>query len=293
MPDDIPRDWQVLISRPAELDRVLSPREGPFLYRGQSNPAWTLKPGIERDRDPNHAKRVDAALPLREQRIITECQKRLADLEPPLTEDNNVEWLNRIQHYGGKTRLLDVTSDPLIAVWFALDDPSKECQRNTEIAVWRFQTEFVLQTARDCLCCESDGDRFDQLLNRHLKIEMEENPHTSAAGIGQTGLLQTGRGFTTLPEAIVHLPPAQHYHHSRAKAQKASFLAQTGVVRNFFKVMEGQFGAARVPEDIAQFIITLDATMHAEIRQRLADEGINGTALFPEEPVPRSRRCVE
>lgn len=290
MPGEIPTKWQLPISTPGELDRFLSSEGGPFLYRGQCNPRWTPDPGIERGRNTEDARQVDVTLPLHEKRIITESRESLARVGPALTEDNNVEWLNRIQHYGGKTRLLDVTSDPLIAIWFALDDQSNECQPRTQVAVWRFRTEFVLSTARDRL--QSEPDRFSDLLNRHLQIEMEKNPYNAVVGWAVSGLAECGRGFTDLPEAIINLLPDPRYGHDRTIRQKASFLVQTGVLRNFFSVLMEQFHSAGVPEDIAQFIIKLDTTMRIEIRQRIADAGIDRASLLPKEPVPRSSRCV-
>lgn len=176
MPGHVPTEWRVPISSPSELDRFLSRHHEAFLYRGQCNADWTLRPTIERGLEPQDANHVDVSLPLREKRIIIECRNRLAGLEPPLIEKNNVEWLNRIQHHGGKTRLLDVTSDPLIALWFALGDQMETFQHETAIAVWRIRTELVLETAREYLRSEPESDQFGQLLNQHLEIRDGRKP---------------------------------------------------------------------------------------------------------------------
>lgn len=51
---------------------------GKYLYRGQCNPNWTLRPTIERDLTSFDHRPVDITLPLREKSIVTECRKRLA-----------------------------------------------------------------------------------------------------------------------------------------------------------------------------------------------------------------------
>ncbi len=83
-----------------------------FVFRGQANHYWTLQPSIYRSFDY-----------IRYQTSVYE--KYLLDYKPkipnpPLTHTTyDMEWLMLCQHYEVPTRLLDWTSEILIALFFA------------------------------------------------------------------------------------------------------------------------------------------------------------------------------
>jgi len=84
-------------------------------FRGQANSGWPLTPTIYRYSD---FKRYQAIIHERDL-----LKTRPLNSTPPLTHTSyEVEWLMVCQHYEVPTRLLDWTSDILIALFFACSD---------------------------------------------------------------------------------------------------------------------------------------------------------------------------
>jgi hypothetical protein len=96
----------------------LSLDDSSIRFRGQANSSWTLQPsiyrfsGFQRYQTVNYERHVLDAKPP-------------APL-PPLTHtEYPLEWLMVSQHYGVPTRLLDWSTDILIALYFACNDESQ------------------------------------------------------------------------------------------------------------------------------------------------------------------------
>jgi hypothetical protein len=113
------------------------------LFRGHREESWSLVPKIARLK-----LRDDRDLLSAEQAMLAEFRGRaLPHLEfQPRT---NWEWLAVAQHFGMATRLLDWTTNPLAALWFAIEGPSK---RESRAAVWIFHTfasDYVADTEKE------------------------------------------------------------------------------------------------------------------------------------------------
>jgi len=113
-----------------------------FVYRGQSSANWPLETKIERD-IPNEYKRI-IGLQVCEQDILQRFKRRSHHhlLTPDIpAENDDLEWLALIQHYGGPTRLLDFTRSIFIGAHFAVGSLNKnECA-----AIWAVNQDYMMQ----------------------------------------------------------------------------------------------------------------------------------------------------
>lgn len=102
-----------------------------IFFRGQSDVDFKLCPGIARGQKTPH----DANTKLKKERnYITKAK----NLYPQIFSDDllPIDLLAKLQHYGVPTRLLDVTSNPLVALYFACND-----NHNKDGVVYIFKKE--------------------------------------------------------------------------------------------------------------------------------------------------------
>lgn len=107
-------------------------------YRGSGNAVYSLMPSLYR-----HPTLTDAPSLFRQEYDIIKRfrQTSMPYLSNPLREDEDLNSLFLMQHFGVPTRLLDWTENPYIALYFALTDAhyeknGSEASYTTDASVW-------------------------------------------------------------------------------------------------------------------------------------------------------------
>jgi hypothetical protein len=96
-----------------------------WFFRGHSDSNYTLTPGLFRI-SPSGGKDV-------EEYVMTQFKREAIPYLKSIPNDE-IEWLTLAQHYGLPTRLLDWTTNPLIALYFAVENYKNDKHAN----VWMY-----------------------------------------------------------------------------------------------------------------------------------------------------------
>jgi hypothetical protein len=107
-----------------EIEGWLSANGDEYLYRGQTNSAWTLSTSIDRFRTLSREDMPVATLRAfeLEQFLLDAFKTRAHHYYRDTPPDSDLtDWLALMQHHGTPTRLLDLTASPYVGLYFSLE----------------------------------------------------------------------------------------------------------------------------------------------------------------------------
>jgi hypothetical protein len=118
-------------------NRTADEQNNIVFYRGQANEDWVLAPAIYRkDKDGKSFHRVERLL----------YQEMLRRNPAAFSEDKTVfERLVRMQHYNLPTRLLDITRNSLVALYFACEDETQK-KKDGQVYIFSEQLENIFSS---------------------------------------------------------------------------------------------------------------------------------------------------
>lgn len=127
------------------------------MYRGQGNHAWPVIPSLARKVGELHGRGFGfddwAAV---EYHLVSEFKRLTAPWLNSVPQDR-YEWLVLAQHHGMPTVLLDMTTNPLKALFFAVENPQQD---NVDGAVYLLDPQSWYTSTAD-ICAESYEEDID------------------------------------------------------------------------------------------------------------------------------------
>lgn len=217
-----------------------------WLFRGHKDVSWKLETSFER-LIHNRTQRDYFEI---EMGMIRDFRRRVFEYAPnlkSLREEDYYEWIANMQHYGCKTRFLDVTFSFFVALYFAVEgiefSKIKDDSKKEMFTIWFFNRMWIEKKYKNFLPSEIK-DLYDMhgLFGKDIRIQDKVLNYIP-------DLKKQGKNYIETFKCVINMTP--EYLNQRLNRQKGSFLFPTNPYCSF---EENLFNMVEKDEEIFRII---------------------------------------
>jgi len=233
-----------------------------WVFRGHERADWGLQTSLEREFGPKTGAEV-------EQELLWQFVRRAGRLLPSHLvprDDDAALWLGLIQHYGGPTRLLDVTHSPYVALFFAFE-PTGDNDR----ALWAIENAWCMASCAQIMAAV-EGKKFTDVIGRTTGAQAQLVGSLVHRTPYRDPLFATFKPFTGVFPLDPWKPDA------RQSAQQALFLCAANPQLSFTQNLAAH--APSTEKVLYQFV--MPASLREEALDQLSIMNVTAATLFPD-----------
>jgi hypothetical protein len=247
-------------------------------YRGQRDASWPIVAGIFRP----HA----TGLLEMEKKAVRE----MISVHPNefASDETMFDKLVRMQHFGLPTRLLDVSRNALVALYFATDrGPHRSKPTDGMVTAFGIPEEFEKYYDSDSVSCIANLANMTSV-EKHEVVQLKESltplpEDQQIVKFNQDGIVKRLHQFIRVEKSyfqeIIDPIDLVKPYYVHPKLSNRRILAQSGA---FILYGLDPFKKTFFPYKIEETSFLVPHAAKAEIRKALANLGINESTLFPE-----------
>jgi len=252
----------------AELTNLKRDKNFEYFFRGHSDVSFNLNPGIYRKNLVVHEDKFFKEIILRAPNDFT-------------TDSTTIEKLVKMQHYGLPTRLLDITSNPLVALYFACEMNAKK--QNGEVLVFKIPKIDIKFYDSDTVTILAN------ISKRPINLAIDKLPLADEVMFNKSEpiakLLHEVRDDKSHFLPIIDPDDLARVLAVKVKLNNNRIIKQSGAFLLFgFDMIKAN--PAKIPEQWIINKLKLDFVIASEHKKKIIDEldvlGFNEGTLFPE-----------